>query len=75
MGENLWFIAYITNFKLSVNISVNIFSCHQTPVLPPELRANRRPKFCWAAVNKMMTFPDIKCANIDPIKKITKRNN
>lgn len=64
IGENLRFVVSIRNFKLPMNI----FSCHQTLVLPPELRANRRPKFRCAAVNKMATFPDIKCAYNDKKK-------
>lgn len=58
IGENLRFVVSIRNFKLPMNI----FSCHQTLVLPPELRANRRPKFRCA------TFPDIKCAYNDKKK-------
>lgn len=65
IGENLRFVVSIRNLKLPMNI----FSCHQTLVLPPELRANRRPKFRCAAVNKMATFPDIKCAYNDKKKK------
>lgn len=68
IGENLRFVVSIRNLKLPMNI----FSCHQTLVLPPELRANRRPKFRCAAVNKMATFPDIKCAYND--KKSDKTN-
>lgn len=64
IGENLRFVVSIRNLKLPMNI----FSCHQTLVLPPELRANRRPKFRCAAVNKMATFPDIKCAYNDEKK-------
>lgn len=64
IGENLRFVVSIRNFKLPMNI----FSCHQTLVLPPELRANRRPKFRCAAVNKMATFPDIKCVYNDKKK-------
>lgn len=64
IGENLRFVVSIRNLKLPMNI----FSCHQTLVLPPELRANRRPKFRCAAVNKMATFPDIKCAYNDKKK-------
>lgn len=64
IGENLRFAVSIRNFQLPMNI----FSCHQTLVLPPELRANRRPKFRCAAVNKMATFPDIKCAYNDKKK-------
>lgn len=64
IGENLRFVVSIRNFKLPMNI----FSCQKTLVLPPELRANRRPKFRCAAVNKMATFPDIKCAYNDKKK-------